>query len=738
MRTIVRIFLFVLSLYLAGCVSETLPDTVVEGGEIEVCMSLAVEPEQLFGETTKGAYVSDESVQEDDGIHNLWVLQFGGTAADAPLRESRYLADFDPSELIKLIATSVPNRVILIANTFDSNLAFADCENLQEFMRAFKPIADETDATKEVGGRRCPIMSSYKDLVLTESGATVSFLLRRCISKADVTITNNTLDNGAPVVTIKSVTVCSVPNKLFFYTSYELPKRFPVACNADRIDYTDMEWTDGAGDDRTRSFTFYLPVNKCGTMQEVVNPTMKYRQTPAGASYLRVLGTYVDESSIERAVEYHVPFGSGAGDCDLLPGGKYSCSLTINDPSDRDADGRVAGDALVDYCQSELANTYIINPPKVEGAWRNFRIPVSRVFDFWNPAFGYFKEPDNALLPGCNGWQVDILWSEFPIEEDVNFKWVKRTGDDYKDFFEFAIKEGAGEGNFVICLRRFLNAGRTEIGDVCLWSWQMWVTDYNPDAALNYVPNVDDSGNELQFSYPVSNGEVHRYNFPAWRTGIYRDCFIMDRNLGNIAAAPYVKTAKKGHLYYQHGRKDPLTSMSGSGSTLHAVYNQLEGFARAMVGVAGTGFQDNVPYSVYYPTHKLGWSISSSVPWQYDKYKYCDPVCYWGDPKATKPSTKSLFDPCPPGWIVPDWSVVQNKSVIADIVLSENVTAIIPGAGFLGGKNGAEEYVGWAGQQGVGLYYSNIAGVASINGAGCSSPNVGGVPVRCVTDKISE
>ena len=111
---------------------------------------------------------------------------------------------------------------------------------------------------------------------------------------------------------------------------------------------------------------------------------------------------------------------------------------------------------------------------------------------------------------------------------------------------------GIDVGNFVICLRRYTDAGQTELSDVCMWSWQMWVTDYNPNGAWGYVPNVDGSGSELQFSYPVTNGEVHRYNYPAWKTGRFRNSFIMDRNVGNIAVVPYNKNAKKGHLYYQH------------------------------------------------------------------------------------------------------------------------------------------------------------------------------------------
>ena len=276
--------LVLVMLFVTAC-SDRIDISLVQG-EAYVRLNLTVEPEISFTPVTKGTYVADEATGEDVSIHNLWVLQFGGASADAALREARYIEDYDPDEVLKLIASSVVNRIILIANTFDSNLAFADCDNLGEFMEAFKPIADEADATRLVAGKRCPIMSAYRDMVVSESGTLVTFNLKRCICKANVTIINNTLENSAPDINITSVTICSVPNKLFFYTSYDLPARFPAAASKDRIDYTDMEWTDGTEvDAKTRSFTFYLPVNKCGSVPTVPNPTMRSHYAPAGASY---------------------------------------------------------------------------------------------------------------------------------------------------------------------------------------------------------------------------------------------------------------------------------------------------------------------------------------------------------------------------------------------------------------------------------------------------------------------
>ncbi|HCQ73022.1 MAG TPA: hypothetical protein DIT75_06505, partial [Rikenellaceae bacterium] len=74
------------------------------------------------------------------------------------------------------------------------------------------------------------------------------------------------------------------------------------------------------------------------------------------------------------------------------------------------------------------------------------------------------------------------------------------------------------EGNAVIAARD---------GDRIVWSWHVWVTDYNPEADI--------------FEWTDANGNTYRY---------------MDRNLGALSAQKYSKDALG--LMYQWGRKDPF------------------------------------------------------------------------------------------------------------------------------------------------------------------------------------
>ena len=638
-----KIFTFAVAAILAaGCADEDLrqPD-LREDDPVDVRLSLDVAPvtEHVIG--TRSAFV-DESTMEDGTIHDLWVLQFAGTDGTAPLREARYYSSYDPSQMFKLIASSVPNRVVLVANTFDDAIAFSHCVDLAEFMESFRAVRQEEDLTTVVGGKHSSLMSGYRDVILNEAGAEIDFELIRTICKVNVNITNTTAETGAKDIEIKKVTMRSVTSKSFFFNSYELPDRYPAKYEGDRIDYPGNEWTDGTGTGDTRSFTFYLPVNKSGTSDVPHNPLMRSACAPDGATYLSISGTYDDpeDPTMKRPVEFRLMLGASETDYNLLPNSKYDISVTIDDMSDAVLDSRQAEQGVVDFRSDEHANSYIINPTTVEGTWKSYRIPVAKCHDFWNTFDGYYKDAGNALMPGGYGWEVEIIWSEMPITYDTNFKWVKDEGTDYRDYFEFALPYGVEHGNMVIGLRRYLDAGHTQLSDVFTWSWHMWVTDYNPNAALHYAPQVDVDGNESRFAYCVPGGDVHRYPGADWKRGAkYDGCYIMDRNLGMLSMEHYAPKAK-GFLLYWNGRKDP-------NNINQKQYPGPLGLISARVDNQA----DNILYCIQNPTKFIAGSEWSGE-WR-NNPEYAQAGLTWSDPKSRADETKSVFDPCPPGWRLP-------------------------------------------------------------------------------------
>lgn len=196
--------------------------------------------------------------------------------------------------------------------------------------------------------------------------------------------------------------------------------------------------------------------------------------------------------------------------------------------------------------------------------------------------------------------------------------------------------KGADGGNAVVGL---FPAGTVDpSGGTCIWSWHVWVTDYEPDGAKEYCI--------AQNSYAdVPGGQVHRYGQK------YEDVngqkVIMDRNLG--ATKTYydlVTTHAENYpaygLLYQWGRKDPFPkSQQGSNSTTPPQttydasgtatnYPVLKGGRVPMLNAV-----QNPHVYYYYNTGIFDWISSSDDT-------------LWGDG-----TVKSIYDPCPEGWRVP-------------------------------------------------------------------------------------
>jgi hypothetical protein len=174
-----------------------------------------------------------------------------------------------------------------------------------------------------------------------------------------------------------------------------------------------------------------------------------------------------------------------------------------------------------------------------------------------------------------------------------------------------------------------------------LWSWHLWITNYNPDDAAP-------SWQEDVYSYGVPGGAVHRYangTGTTWSTH-YTDKFIMDRNLGAASATRADGLAKTRGLYYQFGRKDPFPAVSVQlynvfGTTVTAFTATPGDCITRVQGATALKTAIQHPYTFY---HSQGGDWLQSNPYSGNS---------WNNPTWQTSTTKSLFDPCPPGWRLP-------------------------------------------------------------------------------------
>ena len=123
------------------------------------------------------------------------------------------------------------------------------------------------------------------------------------------------------------------------------------------------------------------------------------------------------------------------------------------------------------------------------------------------------------ILGSASDYKIQILW-----QNGSNISLGSPT-DNLSKSSILNITSGASAGNAVVALTK-KGGGIGMVGgiapDSVVWSWHVWVTNYNPSTAIA----------------PSNNG----YNF-------------MDRNLGAAATGA---TASAYGLYYQWGRKDPF------------------------------------------------------------------------------------------------------------------------------------------------------------------------------------
>ena len=202
------------------------------------------------------------------------------------------------------------------------------------------------------------------------------------------------------------------------------------------------------------------------------------------------------------------------------------------------------------------------------------------------------NQPSNLL--GLTEY-ASVLWESFGTSTTPSVGDLIKSVS-YKDgYITFQTADTFNEGNAVI-------AAKAADGNI-LWSWHIWLTDQ-------------------------PQGQVYYNNAGT----------MMDRNLGATSATPGDVGALG--LLYQWGRKDPfLGSSSISSNTL----------AKSTItwpsAVSTSSSRGTVDYVTSNPTVFV-YASSSPYDWHYSSRDNT----LW----TNSSSTKSIYDPCPAGWRVPD------------------------------------------------------------------------------------
>lgn len=306
-----------------------------------------------------------------------------------------------------------------------------------------------------------------------------------------------------------------------------------------------------------------------------------------------------------------------------------------------------------DYTIEGTANCYMIHPT---GSDQVIYIPVEgRINYFWRYYADNNETYKDRLLP-TDEWSAEVLW--YDLEVSISGFSVERVTSGFEPNESLVTPRSAP--NFVtkgarsamkITLPKEITEGNiliaVELDCDILWSWHLWITDYNPDEIVS--GSVAQDG---QYEYCVDGqeGAVHRYSDSGLWGSLYSGKFMMDRNLGSRGSEFFNKT---GVVHYQFGRKDPFPIRSSESPD---VETDRVSFAEAVQHPTTFYIQTSRPYS-----------------WCNDKVENSDQYL-WDDKNVLNTPTssgKSIFDPSPLGWRVP-----RNETYLAMVDMCEYYNSI--------------------------------------------------------------
>lgn len=264
---------------------------------------------------------------------------------------------------------------------------------------------------------------------------------------------------------------------------------------------------------------------------------------------------------------------------------------------------------------------------------------------------------------------VEVLWESFGT--DV----APAVGDLVKDVSykdgEITFTATDKKGNAVIAAK---DAARN-----ILWSWHIWLTDQPKEQ--EYYHNA----------------------------GI-----MMDRNLGATSATPGDVGALG--LLYQWGRKDPFLGSSSISSSTVA-----KSTGSWPPAVSSDSRRGTIAYAIANPTTFIT-NDSTNYDWYYTGNEVSNNTRW-----TTSENSKSIYDPCPSGWRVPDggsygvWSNTLGSS--SSFTQSSLYDSTNKGMNF-SGKFGPDQTI-WYPASGCLIYDGSLIKVGNVGFFWSASPNDG-------------
>lgn len=187
---------------------------------------------------------------------------------------------------------------------------------------------------------------------------------------------------------------------------------------------------------------------------------------------------------------------------------------------------------------------------------------------------------------------AEVLWETRNTAEAITVGSVITDVTFEEGRVKFTTSESVNPGNALIAVK--------DADGIILWSWHIWVVDYNPEIMNDVYPS----------------GAV-----------------VMDRDLGALSNGSDIQA---NGLLYQWGRKDPFMGVGGNNLPAATAPAKAVKYERTSAAKGTLAYVEIIPQVMLY----------SDANWK--DWMYTPNNTLWSE-------EKTLYDPCPSGWKVPSY-----------------------------------------------------------------------------------
>ena len=394
------------------------------------------------------------------------------------------------------------------------------------------------------------IKDSENGIISSPEGKDVRLLLRRLASRLTLEWSYSYTD-----YTLKQILLESIPLNYNVVAMPDENKTYPSLLDQ----FTIIQLTET--EIKNNSYSCWIPANVRGISSSATSQTYRIKSNaPIGSAYASFIAIHKTEN--KKKLNYRVYLGcNNSSDFNLYSNTDYNYTVNIAHTDLPTNDRRVM---IIDPIPASENNENFIPTANC------FMVAPGSAFCF-DPFKYQIKGNNNNVNPTLKEWvggeggiaYVRVLWQTKengdlgdPVLGVVN------SGNDHTNVVDIKMIGGGDVSAeslvtdinqaYIYCrVAPNTTGGSGAIAaynksNQILWSWHIWVTDYNPDSRGNEDVQTPVNKRKLKFEYQSSSF------LP-----------MMDRNLG--AAAGYIdfppnelEKSKTNGFYYQWGRKDPF------------------------------------------------------------------------------------------------------------------------------------------------------------------------------------